>query len=110
MMAHHNVSAVAILNEDGTLLSTLTAKDIKIIDKDALFTKLYKPSREFVGLARPSVKTQYPYYFCHPEDTVEQVILKLSFLRVHRIFVINEERKPVSVISLSDILHAIISM
>jgi CBS-domain-containing membrane protein len=106
-MAHHNVSAIAILNDDGTLLSTLTAKDIKVIDKDALFTKLYKASREFVGLARPSLKTQYPYYFCHPDDTIEQLIQKLSFLRVHRIFVINEERIPISVISLCDILHAL---
>ncbi|KAK3092419.1 hypothetical protein FSP39_002587 [Pinctada imbricata] len=45
---------------------------------------------------------------CRPEDKLEAVIDKLVKAEVHRLIVIDEENKPVGIVSLSDILNYLV--
>jgi len=108
-MAHHKITSVAVVDENGALLSNLSAKDIKVIEPDAIFTKLYKTCTEFVAATRINqYNTHLPMIYCKQESTVEEVIQRLSFMKIHRIYVIDEHRRPINVISLGDILNVLI--
>jgi len=55
------------------------------------------------------------YYFrqppvcCRLQATVEDVILKLSVHRVHRIYVVNDSMKPIGIITLTDIMQFLLA-
>jgi len=104
LMAQHRISSVGVLDSDGSLLTVLSAKDIRVVEPDALFTKLYKSSVEFVLNSRKKeINATAPAIWCHMDDTLENVILKLAITKIHRIFIVDENRKPLGIISLGDI-------
>jgi len=39
---------------------------------------------------------------------LEEVLVKLSFLKIHRIFIVDDKRMPIGVISLSDVLKTVL--
>src|SRR5690606_6998496 len=101
---------VAVVDERGVLLSNISAKDIKVlkrkqfllkyfkkaIEPDAIFTKLFKSAATYVGAVRAhEMNVTYPNLFCKQDDTVSEVIYKLSFLRVHRLYVVDDLHKPI---------------
>jgi len=109
LMAHYRITSVAVVDQAGALLSNLSAKDIKVIEPDAIFTKLYKSCTEFVAATRlHEYNTHYPMIYCKLDSTLEEVIQRLAFMRIHRIYVIDENRKPINVISLGDILNQLV--
>jgi len=109
LMAHHRISSVAVVDKNEALLSNLSAKDIKVIEPDAIFTKLYKSCTEFIAATRAhELNAHYPMIYCKLDSTVEEVVQRLAFMRIHRIYVIDENRKPVNVISLGDILSVLL--
>jgi len=110
-MSKHRIHAVAILNEKGEIFSNLSAKDIKLMETDALFTKLYKPALELVQLIRAKNLRAYYPSFCVTADTIlEDVIKKLVVCNVHRLYVEDEFKKPIGVISLGDILSLLVNL
>jgi len=66
---------------------------------------LYKKCTEFIAASRwKEYNTHYPMIFCKNESTIEEVIDRLAFMRIHRIYVVDEKGKPINVITLGDIL------
>lgn len=109
LMAEHQVSAVALLDEDGTLFSNLSSKDLKAMEGKVLFEMLYKTTLEFAAASRSKeVKAFSTAITCHPEDSLEKVIGKLAATKIHRIYIIDDQRKPIGILTLSDILKAIL--
>jgi CBS domain-containing protein len=109
LMAHHRISSVAVVDSNGALLSNISAKDIKAIEPDAIFTKLYKTCTQYVAATRAQeLNIKFPMIYCHQDATVEDVIVRLAFLKIHRIYVVDEDRKPINVISLGDILTVLL--
>jgi len=105
LMHQQGVSAVALLERDGTLLSNISAKDIKEVANDVLFTKLYRTALEFASAVRShEINVSSPSIVSHPDDTLLKVIAKLAATRIHRVYITDEERKPVGVLSLGDVL------
>jgi len=108
LMAKYKIHGVAVLDENGCILSNLSAKDIKVLDEDALFTKLYKSTIDLVKQIRAKrINISAPSFCVTPKGTMEEVISKLSLLRVHRLYIEDEQRKPVGVLSLGDVLKVI---
>jgi CBS-domain-containing membrane protein len=105
LMNKHRVNAVAVLETDGTLMTTLSAKDIKVLDDDALFTKLYKSTIEFVSVARShELDTTAPAMSSHLSTSFKEVILKLGASRRHRVWITNDKKELLGVISLKDVI------
>jgi len=116
LMAKLKISAVAVVSHvDGKLLTSLSAKDIRVLEAKVMFTNLFKPCIEFVAASR-SVKTaskakqssvlstDESLICCKPTSTLKEVISKLAIMKIHRIFVVDTDKKPLGVISLGDIL------
>jgi len=103
LMTSHRITSIALINSNGTLSSILSAKDIKIIEPDALFTKLYKPVSEFLQIGT----VNHTAISCGMQTRISEVIQKLAQDKIHRIYIINQQNQPIGVITLGDILKEI---
>jgi len=110
MMAQHRITAVALVDTDnGQIITTISAKDIKEIDLLNPFKMLSQSTLKFVQYVRSrEIRESMPIIHCSPHSTIADVIKKLSFLRIHRIFMVNEANLPVGVLSLGDILKILL--
>jgi len=110
LMATSGTTSVAVIDTDGTLFTNLSAKDIKLIVDEALFTKLNKTAIEYVACVRQKqLLESAPVFSVHPEISFAKAVEKINFLKVHRLYVVDEHRKPVGVISLGDIIAAVVN-
>jgi CBS domain-containing protein len=109
IMQQKRVSAIAVVDENGVLVGTISVSDIKAIGNNLKFFELLaKPitmylqhiqtsTREMDDI-RPSVLK------CKPNNTLDFVMKELTNWKVHRLFVVDENHKPIGVVSLYDIL------
>jgi len=114
LMAEKEVGGLAVIDSDGKLTGVISVRDLKAISTDArMFWRLYQTVKNFLlkirkennetGGDRPrSVVT------VKPADTLETVIHRLAEHDIHRIFVVDDHKKPIGVISLKDVLYEII--
>jgi len=104
LMVENQITAVAVVNPDGTLLSSVSAKDIKEAKPEELLGWMRKSVIEFVQMIRgKQMNVSYPVFSCHLHSSLEEVIMKLSVLRVHRLYITDSNNKPIGVLSLGDI-------
>lgn len=108
MMNDLNVSAVAVLNDEGKLSGVISQTDLKVISPDgSLFYKLYQDSKSFVDSVN-MLKESSQVVTVTKSDTFERVLDLLHLHKIHRIFVVNDENKPAGIISLKDLIRDII--
>lgn len=108
LMVQNHITAVPILNEDGTLLSNLSAKDIKEIKLPEMMMWMNKSVLEFVQMVRSKqINVTIPIFSCHLHNTLEEILMKLNVLRVHRLYINDENNKPIGVLSLGDLLKLV---
>jgi len=56
------------------------------------------------------LKAVVPVISCHPTETIIHLIEKLSVLKIHRLYIVDEHHKPIGVISLGDLLSKIVEL
>eukprot|EP01118_Nematostelium_gracile_P017374 TRINITY_DN739_c0_g1_i1.p1 TRINITY_DN739_c0_g1~~TRINITY_DN739_c0_g1_i1.p1 ORF type:complete len:371 (-),score=125.35 TRINITY_DN739_c0_g1_i1:85-1107(-) len=114
-MIEKNVSGLAVLDADGKLSSTISLRDLKTISTDSrMFWRLYQTVHNFLlKVRRENTETggdrPRTIVTVKPTDTLQTCIQKLADQKFHRIFIVDDAKKPVGVISLKDILKEIIS-
>ncbi len=96
----NGISAVPIVDKNGVLVATLSVSDLRQLTISN-FGSLMNPVLEYIA---KNVKKVSPVTITL-KDTVETAILKLSATKVHRLWVIDDWGKPLSVISLTDIIN-----
>ncbi|PRP73126.1 hypothetical protein PROFUN_03440 [Planoprotostelium fungivorum] len=109
LMLEKKISGLAVINrEEGTLFSNLSARDIKLIAGEALFTKLFKTVKEFIQDVRSTSNEAYfPIVYVSPDAKIRDVMVKLVSTRMHRLYVVDESVRPVGVVSLGDLTTAV---
>jgi len=112
LMAEKRISSVAVVDEKGQLLDNLSAKDIKIIEPDILFTKLFYSVAEFLSRAHEKVvdRSTIPAIYCYENCKYAEVIHKLANMKIHRIYVTDENKFPIGVISCGDAINALLQI
>lgn len=76
-----------------------------------LFAKLYESSEAFAAEAHKENKKfnpKKPILSCTKKSTLGEVVSTLASFRRHRLFIVDEEGKPIGVISLGDVLTTIL--
>jgi len=110
-MIEKAISGVAIVNDTGKLVGNLSASDMKAISTDGrMFWRLYETNKNFIAKVRKDSEGR-PRGVVHVKtsDTIETAIKQLSEHNLHHVYLVDDERKPIGVISLKDILLQIIS-
>jgi len=104
-MFYHKVSAVAIVDESEQLVLNLSASEIRGLDHKN-FDALLLPITEFMHKMKliPSAFSLRPPLTCLPTTTLETAIFRLATYRVHRLWIVDEQGRPVGVLSLTDIM------
>jgi len=105
------VSAVAIVDDAGVLVGNFSATDLKLLGYGSDVTAVARPDqtlKNFVAKVRKSLgETKYPVYV-ERLATTAAVIKEFTKTNVHRIYVVDDQKKPVGVISLVDIIELFI--
>jgi len=115
LMIDRRLSGIAVVNSKGELVDTISARDLRGIGPEAeMFTRLWEPVNEFKSKIRKASVSPIPppsFPVCVvPTDTLETVIRLMETKAIHRVFVIrdHENRRPINIISQSDVLKFIL--
>jgi len=101
LMNFDKVYGIPIVDHEGRLVANLSASDIKGISGGELpFSALLLPIRQFIQKAhlKPPLK-------CSWETSFFNIIQQLALFRVHRIWVVDTQDKPVGVVTLTTIMN-----
>jgi len=125
-MINRGVSGLAVVNDDGVLVTALSVKDLRAVGANGeFFSRLFRPVEEFKRLAREDFPFQAPrtHYsrrlvplkglYVTMDSTLEQVINLMNDGNIHRVFVASESSLsggpvPIEVISQKDVLYQIL--
>ncbi|KAK6464594.1 gamma subunit of 5'-AMP-activated protein kinase [Scheffersomyces coipomensis] len=105
LLAHKSVSSVPIVDEQGKLINVYEAVDILALVKGGMYTDLdlsvgdalLRRAEDFEGV-----------HTCTLNDRLSTIMDTIRKSRLHRLFVVDDEGKLVSVITLSDVLNYIL--
>jgi CBS domain-containing protein len=101
-LIRHKISALAVLDENQKLVGNLSASDLRGLTDETLNT-LRQPVNQFIHNTG-----QKNLVCCSPEEKLDMAMNKLVENKVHRLWVTDEQNKPVGVLSLTDVIRAII--
>jgi CBS domain-containing protein len=108
LIKEKKVSAVAIVDESGVLVGNFSASDLKLLGYGSDVTAVARPDqtlKNFVAKVRKILGDgKYPISV-ERQATTSAVIKEFTKTNVHRIYVVDDEKKPVGVISLVDIIE-----
>jgi len=100
LMNEKHVSAVAVINEKEQLVGVISQTDLKVISEDgSLFYKLHQDAKTFVETINKK-----GVVFATKNDTFEKVLNLLQENKIHRLFVVNDDIKPVGIMSMKDLV------
>ena len=95
------VSAVPIVDDEGKLVGTISSTDLrKMVTQPAQFASMGKRISDF---HHDHIRT-HDLFTVKASNTLEEVIRKFQSTRVHRLFVVDAEKRPTAVVSLRDVL------
>eukprot|EP01095_Lingulamoeba_sp_RSL-Kostka_P007050 TRINITY_DN2222_c0_g1_i1.p1 TRINITY_DN2222_c0_g1~~TRINITY_DN2222_c0_g1_i1.p1 ORF type:complete len:309 (+),score=110.49 TRINITY_DN2222_c0_g1_i1:122-1048(+) len=107
-MVTNKLSSVAIVDENGKLYSTLSVKDLTLLNTSDKFSKLFTSVNNWVlEIRRKTLKAIFPAINCRYNDTLEKVLLRLAATRIHRLFITNDNGTPIGVVSARDLLFSL---
>jgi CBS-domain-containing membrane protein len=116
LMVDKRVSSIAIVDDNGEIVTAISTKDIRLLPRleSAGLERnnlLDMNVREFVGLVRRVTeidgKSRAACVTVEMNTPLATVLGKLAATKMHRVYVIDARRKPVGVISVSDVVVAL---
>jgi CBS domain-containing protein len=105
-MHQESLSSLAVVSGNGEIFENLSATDLKGALTD--FKRLMLPVRDYLAATRALVlgkKRMEGLVHCDRDKSLAEVVRLIGEARVHRVYVVDEQRKPVGVVSLTDIYH-----
>jgi len=107
-MQESGVSSLAILDAQGTIVGTVSASDVKWISRHEDFRTLLCSIGDYVKDIRKQQGKSDHFVACTQDSASIFDVVNLMFQeKVHRVFIVDEKRKPKGVISLTDIIREI---
>jgi len=98
-LAPRQVHALAIVDENGVIVGTLSSADLRGFTHEKLGNILL-PVLEFLkaqGTHRAPV-------VCEPSISIKEVVALMINEKVHRVWLVDDDNKPVGVVSMTDII------
>lgn len=111
MMRNNKDSFVPVVSDDNSLISVVSARDIQVLTLSAEgFKMLNLPVLDFLSAVRQlSPVDKYPFIFCLQSSTIDLVVKRLKATRVNRLMVINDDKVPIGIVSVSNLAQYISS-
>lgn len=111
----NKVQGVAIVKHtDGTIVGSFSASDLKLLTEDG-FQYLTRPVVEFITIVRAQAHHRTDAIIHVPKPvtvtasaTLAAVVKTVVEHKIHRVFVVDEENKPIGIVTLTDIIEALL--
>jgi len=100
IMKTQKVTAIPLVNEKFELEGCFSSSDIKSFPLED-WARLFQDVRSF--LTEKHKQSLNPVAV-NPNSNFSEVLSKMQEFKVHRVFVIDDERKPVGIISMTDVI------
>jgi CBS-domain-containing membrane protein len=100
LMRNKEVNAVAVVNDSGSIVENLSDSDLKYITRDK-FDNLFLSTTEFLSRTHGG-KVRKPVV-CSDTDNLKRVIDSIVNEKVHRVWIVDGNMKPIGVVSMTDI-------
>eukprot|EP00051_Salpingoeca_urceolata_P026089 m.476029 g.476029 ORF g.476029 m.476029 type:complete len:392 (-) comp20409_c0_seq1:653-1828(-) len=102
LIRKHDVSAVPVVDETGAIKGNVSARDVRlVIPSSKVYKLLHLPVRNYLDVVTQKDNSAI---CCTPDNTLGEVILKMVVSRIHRVYVVDEDQKPIRVLSMSNVL------
>jgi len=103
-----NVNGVAVLDDSGKLMGNLSASDLRVIGYSMkIIQRLFLSVGEFLSLIPPS--SEFVLVCVTELTTFEELLVKIQLTKVHRLYVVKEDKTLVGVLTLTDILRYVLN-
>lgn len=99
-----------IVDENGVLVGSFSASDIKSCLQNDLLPALWNPLENLMKASKDYWNRGDSLFVCKNGDSLESIIDTVITNHIHRVFMVDEAGKPTNVLSLSDIIREIISV
>jgi len=93
------VSGIAVVDAQGNLIGDVTATDLQRIKSDSLH-KFWLSVNEYLDLSHSTGPACVV-----ATTTVEELVKKIIESKLHRVYIVNDKKEPIGVISLIDIIE-----
>lgn len=105
LLVDQKVTAAPVVDDEGRLLATLSATDLKFVEPGLIFRSLTSTVGKFLkSLDFKSTRhRERAQVTCRINDRLTSVIEKMVKYRVHRVWVVDERNVIEGVVSLTDI-------
>jgi len=98
-----DISAVPVVQDDGRICGNISARDVRLIVSSSKIYKLLDMSiKAYLDVVTAGKENKA--VVCGPDDTMEDVIRSLVESRIHRIYVVDGNDRPLRVVTLRNIL------
>ena len=107
LMDNKHISGVAVVDASGCVIANTSSRDLKNFVKSPRRSTLLLPIAQFLEQVRRDGLVEAPVVCCSPEDTLAHAMVAIATTNVHRIYVVNAEKRPLRVITLTDVMKYI---
>jgi len=102
-MDSNNLSSLAVVDAQGKLIGNLSAADLRVAALD--FNLLLRSTRDFLAIVRKEENKPVDFIVsCQPKSSLHDAVKKMNEYKCHRIYMVDNDNKPLAVISLTDII------
>jgi len=113
ILIRKGISGLPVVNKEGAIIHQTSTSDVKIlmtanIDGDLTLEENIEDFLVKLRASKPSLKTKVPVASCAQTDELSAVVNKLIRTGFHRVWVVDRKKKPIGVMSLSDLLRSLV--
>jgi len=115
LMCSNNISGLPVVNKEGVLIGNISESDLSAIQSNAQYLKmLYLPVHEYLDLMKkhrataPRATQDVQLVKCESIDSYRSVVERVAESKVHRCFLVDSDNKLLGVITLHDLLSALV--
>lgn len=101
-MIEHEASACPVVDEEGRLVTNLSASDLRGLTSERLPLLSLKVREFFTSFA--GQPNRPPPVVCNVNDYLDSVMQTTVKHKVHQVWIVDEQAKPIGVITLSDMI------
>jgi 5'-AMP-activated protein kinase regulatory gamma subunit len=100
----NRVTGIAVLDNDSALAGNFSANDVKAVGLDNLYGQLQQPIGELMKQASELFEKPFRALYCQTTDTLLQVLQTLTREQIHRLYIIDNNKQLLGIITLSDVI------
>eukprot|EP01080_Neovahlkampfia_damariscottae_P007222 gene7222-11537_t len=102
------ISGVGVVDQSGKLMGNISARDLKYIKPNQIFSNMLKSCGQFISDIKQSIiEENAPVIAVNPDTKFSFVLGRMAVNRIHRLYVCDKDQKPTAIISLRDLLTCV---